>query len=170
MVTLGDVWAITALIVGVAASVWALLLCLTLLFQTKTRISCDLIESGPLRYVLVGLLWTALFGTVGIALLSSPLPAVKLAGWIVTLALFGVSFLGSAGLVLLAAERLRTVDPGLSAYGALSRGAMFVVLPCILPIVGWFLFAPILFCIGVGAGLKALRYREASPVIPPAVV
>jgi hypothetical protein len=169
MTTLGDVWAITALIVGIATCAWSLLLCLALLFPSRSQIAKDAIEARPWKCGITGFLIAALTTALGIGLLSVPFPLVKLVGWVVVLAIMAVSFTGSAGLVLLAAERLREIDGSMSPYGAFSRGAVFVVLPSILPIFGWFLFAPIIFSIGAGAGLKAMWYRQPKIVSPPVV-
>jgi hypothetical protein len=164
MLTLGDVWAITAVIVGVAVCAWALLLCLALVFQQRTEYARRCIETRPGRHLLVGFIVTALSSGAGIALLSGPNGAVKLLGWIVLLGLSAISFTGTAGLISLAGDRIQQLDKSLSGYGSLSRGALFVVLPAVMPFLGWFLYAPVVFCVGVGAGLRALRMKEVAVV------
>jgi hypothetical protein len=165
MTTLGDVWAITALIVGISACAWALLLCLTLLFQHRSQVAMEAIVARPWQSLGSGAALTIVWGGLSILLLSTPLPAVKLLGWAIVLGLMAVSFTGSSGLVLLAASRLRAVDEGLTAYGAMSRGAIFVVVPCILPILGWFLTSPLIFMIGVGAGVRSLRTKTIAQTL-----
>ncbi|MEZ0326765.1 MAG: hypothetical protein ACAH95_12760 [Fimbriimonas sp.] len=166
MTTLGDVWATTALIVGFSVCAWALLLCLALLFQSRTQFSKELIEAKAGKTLFTGLLITLAVGAVGVVLLSMPNGVVKLGGWIVLLALMALSFTGTAGLVALAGERVQRLDSGLSGYGALSRGAMFVVLPAVMPILGWFLYLPAVFCLGVGAGIRAIRRKEVVATNP----
>jgi hypothetical protein len=162
MTTLGDVWATTAIIVGISICAWALLLCLALIFQSRTQFSKELIEVRPGKLVFSGLLITLALGALGIFLLNLPNGLVKLLGWMVLLGLMALSFTGSAGLVALVGERVQRLDHSLSGYAALSRGALFVVLPAVMPILGWFLYAPIVFCLGVGAGLKAIRMKEVQ--------
>jgi hypothetical protein len=162
MTTLGDVWAITALIVGISACAWALLLCLALLFQHRSQLAMGSIAARPWESLGIGFALTLIWGGLSILLLSVPLPAVKLLGWLLLLGLMAVSFTGSSGLVLLAASRLRAIDEGLTAYGAMSRGAIFVVVPCILPVLGWFLIAPVIFMFGAGAGMMSLRTRPVA--------
>jgi len=120
----------------------------------------EAVESQPWKCALTGLALTAFTGTIGIALLSQPLAPLKFVGWLVLLALMATSFAGSSGVVLLVAHRLRSIDESMTPYGAFSRAAVFIVLPSILPVLGWFLFAPIVFSIGVGAGLRSIKSRE----------
>jgi hypothetical protein len=162
MTTLGDVWAITAAIVGIAACAWALLLCMSLFFVRRTEAAKERIEEAPYKLIALGLIAVVLIGGAGIVLLSVAFPVAKLIGWMLLLWLMAVSFTGSAGLVRIAGERISQLDSRLSPYGAMSRGAMFLVLPSILPILGWFLFAPVIFCLGVGAGLRVMRQKEAA--------
>ncbi|HSI73017.1 MAG TPA: hypothetical protein VK934_07550 [Fimbriimonas sp.] len=167
MLTLGDVWAITAVIVGVAVCAWAFLLCLALVFPRRTEFARAAIEFRPGKQLLIGFIVTAIASTLGVMLLSAPNGVIKLFGWIVLLGLTAISFTGTAGLVSLAGERVQRLDHSLSGYGSLSRGALFVVLPAVMPLLGWFLYAPVVFCIGVGAGLKAIGMKEPVPVAVP---
>lgn len=163
MTTLGDVWSITAAICGIAACTWALLVCASLLFERRTAAAKEHLLRAPVQLTLLGLGVTVLVGGAGIAMLSLPNPLVKFLGWAVMLWLMVVSFTGSAGLARYAGERVNRLDPNLSPYGALSRGAMFVVLSSLLPILGWLVFAPIIFCLGVGSGLRVMRLKERTP-------
>ncbi len=166
MTTLGDVWAITAIIVGFSVCAWSLLLCLALIFQRRTQFSKELIETKPGKMVFTGLVLSLVLGTGGVVLLNMPNGVVKLVGWMILLGLMALSFTGTAGLVALAGERVQMLDRGLSGYGSLSRGALFVVLPAVMPILGWFLYLPIVFCLGVGAGLRAIRMKEVQVAQP----
>jgi hypothetical protein len=168
MLNLGDVWAITAVIVGVGVCAWALLLCMALLFQSRTGVAKEKITARPGMCLLTGLVTSLLLGTLSVLLLSLPSPLVKLLGWVGLLGLMALSFAGTAGLVALAGERVQDMDRGMSGYAALSRGAAFVVLPAVMPILGWFLYAPAVFCVGVGAGIQAVRARKAVEVPLPA--
>ncbi len=162
---LGDVWAVIALIVGIAVCAWALLLCFSFFFVRRTGAAKALIIKSPVKMILMGLGATLLFGGTGLVLSGLPFPLAKLAGTVMLLGLFAISFTGSAGLVQIVGERIHELDTRLSAYGAMSRGAMFVVLSCIFPVLGWFLMTPIILCLGVGAGLRVMRLKESVPPI-----
>jgi hypothetical protein len=60
-----------------------------------------------------------------------------------------------------AAGRVQEHEPRLSPYAALMRGAALVVVPGLLPVFGWFIIAPAMLFVGVGAGTKALH------IVPP---
>lgn len=157
MLILGDVLAVVASLVGICLSAWATLLAFSLLFPNRAERAAESIQGSPTRMGVRGLIIASvmLFGSV--VLLQSPFPAVKLLGWIVMLALFSLAALGGSGLCLLMATRVSDREPNLSAYAALMRGAALVVVPGLLPIFGWFLVAPAMLAIGVGAGTKAIR-------------
>ena len=96
-------------------------------------------------------------------LLQQPLPLGKLIGWGVYLVLLGTMAVGASGLALLAADGIQQRDRRRSSYRALERGAMLLVVGALLPIFGWFGFAPILFMIAGGAGFRALFMRKGAP-------
>lgn len=98
-------------------------------------------------------------------MIAAPFPLLKLAGWLLTLWVLAVGFTGTAGLVKIVGERIHALDQRLSPYGAMSRGAMFLILASIFPVLGWLLCAPIIFCLGVGAGLRVMRLKEEAPSV-----
>jgi hypothetical protein len=58
---------------------------------------------------------------------------------------------------MLLADRVLEHEPKISPYAALMRGAALVVVPGLLPVLGWFLVAPVMLFVGLGASTKALR-------------
>jgi hypothetical protein len=159
---LGDVFSVIAAIVGIAICAWALLLCVSVFFVRRTNAASQLIMASPVKLTLIGLGAALLVGGGGLALISQPLPLLKLVGWVMVLWLMAVSFTGSAGLVKIGGERILELDRRLSSYAAMSRGAMFLILSSIFPVLGWFLFGPIIFCLGIGAGLRVIRLKEEA--------
>ena len=166
---LGDVWAVIATIVGIAVCAWALLLCFSFFFVRRTGAAKDLIVKSPVKMILMGLGATLVLGGTGTVLTNLPFAGAKLLGMVMLLGLFAISFTGSAGLVQIVGERIHELDSRLSAYGAMSRGAMFIVLSCIFPVLGWLLMTPIILCLGVGAGLRVMRLKESVPPIATTV-
>ena len=165
MITMGDVLAVVAGLFGLCFATWALLLASALLFPAKAEIASVAATQKPWKNLGRGLLVTGLFGVIGIGMLASPLPPAKLVGWVLILALLAVAALGMAGITLVAAERLQTLEPNLSPYACLVRAAAIMVVPGILPILGWFLIGPLLLIAGTGAGWSALlnRSRQVAP-------
>jgi len=51
----------------------------------------------------------------------------------------------------------------MSHYASFSKGAAFMIVGCILPLVGWLAFGPLLFLAAIGAGSKAAFSRTAQP-------
>jgi hypothetical protein len=100
---------------------------------------------------------------VGLGLLSkAPNPILKLVGWVIVLGLFGLSSVGLAGIATAAAERIKAMSPEMTPYSAFSRGAGFLIIGCVFPIVGWLGFTPILLLISIGAGLRAVRTKAEN--------
>lgn len=166
MLTLGDVFSVVAILTGVAFCLWALLVAASLVFDRKVGKAGMAVRSAPWRCLFAGAFWLVLGGGGSLVLLNLPAPILKAAGTVGLAFFLGVIGLGCAGLVSIAAQRVRSLDEGGSEYAALSRGALFVVLPGFLPILGWFGIAPALILIGLGAGMKAILARES--VVPEA--
>jgi hypothetical protein len=148
---------------GICLSAWATLLAFSLLFPDRATKAADSIHGSPVKMGLLGTGITALLFVGGILLLQQPLPLVKLVGWMLLLANLSLAAMGCSGLATIMAGRVQKHEPNLSAYAALMRGAALVVVPGILPFFGWFLIAPAVLLVGVGAGTKALRVIH-SPV------
>ena len=165
MLTIGDVLAVVGIVVAIGVSTWALIVAVALLFEERSKVAARLIRDNPWKTGFLGLIGQLLIGGLGFVLIANPLPGAKLAGSIVALTVIVVTAIGVAGLVGLAARRIRELDPDMSAYGALSRGSMFVVIPSVLPLIGWLLIGPVVLALGMGAGLRALR--APSPIAPP---
>lgn len=169
MVTIGDVFSVVAALVAICASTWALILTMTLLFQRRIHTAQSVIEGRPWRAFLFGLALMLIVGTVGVGMLGNPVPGVKLFGMLITLAILSVAAVGAGGLSQLVGERMQPMDPNMSPYKAVGRGAGFVVVAGLLPFVGWWVFAPIVLIVSLGAGMMALMARsQSSPMEPTA--
>lgn len=160
MVTLGDVFAVIASLVGIGLTSWALIVSFGLLFPTKAEIASSALREGPGRSFLFGLLMTGVFGVLGVGALSNPLPGVKLFGWILVLGVMALAAVGGAGLSILASDRVRNLDPSLTPYAGFVRASAYLVTGSMLPILGWFAFGPVALVCAVGAGTKAMLVRS----------
>ena len=65
-----------------------------------------------------------------------------------------------AGIAFHASDRLVTMAPDMNPYAAFTRGAGFLIIGCIVPVVGWFAFGPLLYLAAIGAGTKAVLTRS----------
>jgi hypothetical protein len=162
MVTIGDVFSVIAGILAICASAWALMLVMTLLFTHRSEAACRDIETRPWKAFFIGLAILVFLGTLSLALLGNPIPAIKLAGMVLMLALLSIASVGAGGLSLLIGRRMQPLDPSLSAYKAVGRGAAIVVVASLLPFVGWWVFMPIVLAVSLGSGVTALMARVPS--------
>lgn len=159
MFILGDVLAIVAVLVGTCLTLWATVLSMSLVFGRRTMQAREAISDSPWRCLGVGALAMGTLGLLGLALAAQPMPLAKLLGTAMLLALLATAALGLGGLALHAAHRMEELHPGTTVYSGLTRSSLLLVMACMLPFLGWFLFGPIVLLAGLGAGIKALRAR-----------
>ena len=157
MVTIGDVFSIVAAIFGLFITAWAASVAIMLLLPQATERARAVAEETPGRTILSGIALLLTVGLVGVVMLGNPLPLMKLLGWTLTLGLLGIAAIGTAGIGQAAGSRIRVLAPEMPAYPAMVRGAAYVIGVTLLPLLGWFLFAPILLLASLGAGWKAVR-------------
>jgi len=162
MVTIGDVFSVVAALLTVCFSAWAVMLATTLLFTNRTQNAQRAIVARPWRAFFGGLALMLIVGTTALALAANPIPGIKLIGVMFLLALLSVAAIGAGGLSSLVGERMQPMDPSLSAYKAVGRGAAIVVGATLLPFVGWWVFTPIVLAISLGAGVSALMARTSA--------
>jgi hypothetical protein len=160
--TFGDVLAVVAALVGICLSAWTTLLAFSLLVPGRAEQAAASIRQSPTLIGLRGFGLTLLMVIAAIILFKIPQPIFKAMAWLDLLAMLSLAALGGSGLAMVMARRVRDQEPQLSAYAALMRGAALVVVPGLLPVFGWFLVAPIMLIVGIGAGTKALRLAPVS--------
>ena len=154
--TFGDVLAVVAGLIGICVSAWTTLVLFSLFFPGRANQAANSIRRSASGMALRGFGIAFVLIVAIFVLAKIPLPIAKLAAWTLVLALLSLAALGGSGLALLAADRVQEHEPQLSPYKALTRGAALIVVPGLLPVFGWFLVAPAMLFVGVGAGTKAL--------------
>lgn len=164
MVTIGDSFAVVALLGGICLSAWALIMAVALVFPSKAAQGRDRLVGKPWASFFIGMLMWASIGVVSMGLLASPLPLAKLVGWVGILALASIAAVGSAGLATLASERLSAMAPDATPYASLSKSTATIVIASLVPVLGWFLIVPFLVFASTGAGVAALRHRAVETV------
>jgi len=158
----GDVLAFVSLLIGTCLSAWCLTIAYGLLFPGRSEVARQQLTDRPGACIGIGAAVVLLLGGLGIALLSAPAPLLKLVGWIVILCVLSTASVGLAGASRIVAGRMLSMAPEMNEYAALCRSAAFIIVGCILPIVGWFAFGPILFFAATGSGLRAVIGRSHS--------
>jgi len=85
---------------------------------------------------------------------------------LVILLIIGLIIPGIPGLVALAGLTGQRWNAYSSPLGQNLRGGLLLVLSCLTPYVGWFIFTPALLCTAIGAGLLTFFQREKkTPVL-----
>lgn len=167
MVTIGDSFAIVAILGGICLSAWALTMSVALVFSGKAQHARARLTRKPWASFFLGLAIWVTVGLIGFGMIANPLPVAKLMGWTVVMTLLSVAAVGMAGLAMHASERLRSLAPEMTPYTALAKSAGVIVVAGLVPILGWFLIVPFVVFASTGAGLMALALRSPEVAEAP---
>jgi hypothetical protein len=160
---MGMVMGVTAVILGLAAALIGLLLWTALMFPRHTAGARAALETHPARCFIMGVALALLLGIPVVALVQGKHGMAKLAGWSLALPLWSMLAVGWTGMAQMLGERLRSLAPGLTPLAALVGGVMTLEAAALLPVVGWFLFAPLVGVTLIGAGaLGTLSVRHTK--------
>ena len=155
MVTIGDSFSIVATLAGVALTLWCFMLVCALLFPVRVEEARSAVSGSLGKCFGMGLV-AFLLGFIGIVVAQVPNPLAKLAGLLIASAYLCCVMVGAAGVAKLAAERLRVLtNQQESEFSAFGKSAWYIVVAGMLPVLGWFRFAPLMMVVGGGAGFKA---------------
>ncbi len=160
--TSGDVMAGMAFIIGVAVSIWAVLVASALIFRKRAEYAQRYFEIAPWRTFFIGLAFGGGGTTIGFILLAAAPQLLKLVGWFVLSLVFAISLIGASGFVQLAASRIATMENTSAGFSALTRAAGIIVLASMVPLFGWLAIAPVLTLTAFGAGLQALAFGPVA--------
>ncbi len=164
----GDMLVVLTIVISIAVSVWALMVGMALLFSKKAQMARDSFEEAPWRSFFIGLVAGGVTAFLGIAFVASPTVPGKLVGWGLISLFAALAAIGAGGLGMLVSDRISRIEPGMSRFGALMKGSAFVVAGGMLPVFGWFAYAPVVAIISFGAGVQAIwRRRERVRVTVP---
>lgn len=152
---IGDVMTVVWSILGCFLTIWAAVVAAGLLFPGPSERARKAIEE-PKRAFFHGLALVATLGLLSLVMIVNPLPLFKTVGIVVLCVLLSFGILGTSGVSLAVGRRIQDLDPGMAAYPASVRAAAFVVGGTLMPLLGWFVFGPMLFITSLGAGWKAV--------------
>ena len=155
---MADILALFGVILLVGAALCGLLTTHWLLFPGRVAAAATNLEQHPWRCVLLGAGMGLVVALPVILLMALPAGVTQFLAWVVMVAALAVSGIGTAGLVLLLAGRVRSRGgTGWSELGAFVGSSLVLELAAVLPIVGWFVVLPLVILGSFGASLHGLR-------------
>ncbi|MCB0010768.1 MAG: hypothetical protein KDE34_02680 [Anaerolineales bacterium] len=164
---MADVYIVVYTLLGMLITLPALLVALNLLLPRVTTRTAQRLSQTPVKSFFMGLplvallsLWIAMTAQAAFGPLRFTAFAAALFG-------MGLGTLGAAGLARSLGARLEPMLSPASAMLNLLRGAVVYELACLFPIIGWFLFAPIVGTTVIGAAIFGIigwvPTTEATP-------
>jgi len=159
-ITIGDALVSVSVIFSLIASAWAIMVGIPLAFPQVAERAQAAYE-GPRPRLVIGALLGAVWVFLSVVVLSLPNPATKLLAWLMLGYAVWLVSLGASGVASSLACAIRQHDPGMLSYAARSRAALVLCFASMLPILGWFVFGPILLLVCFGAGIASTSYRRA---------
>ena len=164
--TLGDVLAAVSLVITTGFAAFCAMLLSALLFPSRASRAAREIEFHPWKCTLVGLFIGVPWALIGIQIFSVPNPVFRVFGLGILLILFFVAAAGSGGHAKLVAGRIARTSKFDSELGSAALGTFLVVGASLLPLVGWFVIAPILSLSAIGSGLvTSFRRKSRTSVV-----
>lgn len=154
--TIGDSFSVVATLSGIAVTTWSFSIACALLFPDRVEAARTAVSSKTSSSIGTGFL-ALLYGVFSFIVVSLPNPFTKLLGTIMLASYLALVAIGVSGISKLAAERLRDLKGGTSnLFDSYAKAALYIVMAAMLPVLGWFILAPMLILFGGGAGLKAI--------------
>lgn len=155
------VWFVIAYVVmNSAMQVWAGLMLPGPVERARMRV-----ERKPVACFFWGALILGITAVLTLNMIAGGRPGpVQLLGWLVAGPMLAGSIVGGSAISQLLAGRIRAQMQGDSHMLALVGGALCTTLASILPVIGWFVFLPVVGAISIGAGTPSLfkRHRVAD--------
>jgi hypothetical protein len=106
------------------------------------------LERGPIRTALKGLAISIPWVGVAVVLMNLPNGALKFAGVLLGLSWLALALVGTSAVALQVGSR---GESGPTRWTHVARGAGFVALTWMLPVLGWFVVMPLTLACGIGS-------------------
>lgn len=158
-----DMYIVVYSLIGMLISLPGLLLALNLLMPKVTERAQIRLNETPGKSFILGVPITAAF-LLFIAI-TSQIPGLQAIAFIAAFLGMGLGTLGAADFARLLGQRLSALTGPLSRLKSIALGAVVYELACLFPIVGWFIFAPLVGITLIGAAAFALLGWLPRPVI-----
>lgn len=158
------VWFVIAYVVmNSAMQVWAGLMLPGPVGRARERI-----EKRPVACFFWGALILGVTAIFSLNMINGERPGpVQLLGWIVAGPMLAGSIVGGSAFSHLLARRIQAQMQSESHILALVGGAVCTTLASLLPVIGWFVFLPVVGIISIGAGFPSLFKRASKRVEQP---
>ena len=164
--TIGDILAVIAFIFAVGATWAATILLASLAFPERARWAQERIVASPGASLGRGLGVLLVLGLLALVFGNLPGPA-RLVSGALWASLGALAAVGSAGIARLLGERIQGVGSHMTPFATLTRGTVLYVAAGFLPIIGWFLVAPLALLLSLGGASWAVTAKPVR-VSPPA--
>jgi len=161
---MADVYTVVYTLIGILICLPAALVALNLLLPHLTERVHTRLDQTPGKSFFLGVPVTAAFLLWIAITVNVNLGVVRGTAFVAAVVGMGLGTLGAAGMARLLAARLTPLTQPASRMMNLLRGAVMYELACLFPIVGWFLFAPIVGITVMGAAVFALLGWLPKPV------
>jgi len=156
---MAEIIALIFLIPAATITFIALLVAITYLWPQRTNQASRTLDQSPGRSFIIGFVNFLFFGILA-TFLSQQGDFAGLLALLLLLALLGIAVLGMGGFLLLLTNRI--FPQAEDELKARLKTAVLLILALLAPIIGWFIFTPLLLIFGLGAGIMAL-FRRNKP-------
>jgi hypothetical protein len=165
-----DVYIVVFTLIGILLSLPALLVALNLLLPNVTRHAAARLDHHPYQSFGLGLFVTSLFLAFILITANVAFGPVRAMSFFATFIGMGLGTLGAAAMSRLLGQRLSHLANPTSELTNLVRGAVVYELACLFPLVGWFVFIPLVGVTVMGAAALGLLDRVWQMAKKPAPI
>lgn len=153
---MADVFAVFGTLLALGIVLPGLLLTWRLLLPNIVTRAQRRLSQTPWKCFFVGIVSLFVYLIPVVVLISLPLGVFKAIGTGAIFILVALTSLGAAGLAGLMGQRLQSLGLESTMVGATVRGAVAMELAAAFPVIGWFIFIPLIFIVSLGATIFAL--------------
>lgn len=161
---MADVYTVLFIVIGILISVPALLVAWNLLMPQVTERTERRLGQSPGKSFVVGLPITAVILFWSMANFESNVGLLQTSAFIILFLGMALGSIGGAGMARLLGRRIAPLSDNHSDIYFLLRGAIVYELAALVPLVGWFIFAPIVGIMAVGAAVLSLFGKRSSVI------
>lgn len=162
--TISDILMIPLFLIVTSLAVWGTLMVINLFFPYKVAKVARITQNSPWKSLITGFFVMGPSLIFIIILASIPAAPVKILALLLFLALMAYAAIGVTGQARALAERLKDTAGDISTYGGTTRATALLVLVFNIPLLGWFLLAPVSMMVGLGSLVLARFAKEQAPL------
>ncbi|MCL4871761.1 MAG: hypothetical protein KJ063_22615 [Anaerolineae bacterium] len=162
-----DLYIVVFSLLGILLSLPALLVTINLLLPNVTRLAAARLDHHPYQSFGLGLFITSCFLAFILITANINFGPVRATSFFATLVGMGLGTMGAAAMSRLLGQRLHKIAASTSELTNLVRGAVIYELACLFPLVGWFVFIPVVGVMVMGAAALGLIDRLGQFVRQP---